>query len=92
MQVQGCWIKTEDSTWKLQEFDGRSFIPHNKDCLCYGNAKGRVLVNLMDSAISANPEMSAKQRDKALMSAREQLNRAMFPCTSDVSSAKSCQR
>ena len=46
-------LKQKNSTWKLQQFDGRSFIPHDEDCLCYGNANGRVLVNLMQPAISA---------------------------------------
>ena len=77
-------LKQKDSTWKLQEFDGRSFIPHDEDCLCYGNANGRVLVNLMQPAISANPHMTAKQRDKALMSAGVPLNRAMFPKSSST--------
>ena len=43
-----------------------------------------MLVKLMDSAISANPEMSAKQRNHALQSSRDPLNSAMFPAKSTM--------
>jgi len=72
-------LKQKNGTWKLRTFHGRTFIPHDENCLCYGSANGRLLVKMMEPAISSNPEMTGKQRDKALVSADTSLNRAMFP-------------
>jgi len=72
-------LKQKNGTWKLRQFDGHTFIPHDEYCLCVGTATGRVLVDMMKPAISSNPKMTGKQRDKALVSAEMPLNRAMLP-------------
>ena len=75
-------VKSKNSCWSLQIFNGRTFTPHNPDCTALAKVTGSVLRHMMKPAIVSNPSMKGKHRDRALVAREADLNVGMLPSES----------